>query len=787
VKSVAGNSFHALPALPAGRGAGGAGFRCGPGGQERGVPLDIPSPDMKASRPMTTQLTFHEVLTGGFAWGEKNPQTGALKGDENKLSFGFDGDISMDDLDRFIADPAHTGAFTGKYVGNLFESRGMPTPVIESGTFNFMAPGAGAPRLMIHEHTLRSGNEVFKLHGTKYLEGDPLQFHTVGDLTTLYTTLTDSKDDVVAAGVLHFPMTLFLDLVTSFHATGDDSPLVAKLKFLKLFLREEVYVLLTGFRAVPVPPNVRRKLARPSAQRKAEYDVVIIGSGYGGGVSAARLTEGGKKKSVCLLERGRELRAGDFPTEPWQLATELRTPLTPLGLIEFVDAGDIETVVGNGLGGTSLINANVMLRPEAGVFKEAAWPKNLPDLTPYYERAEKMLQPTPHPAPPVKAQVLRDAVAKAAKAANEAAPPIDTVPLAVNFTPARVRVDTGNTQDACTDCGACVTGCNVTAKSTVDMNYLSVAEKQGAEIYVQAEVLGIEPDANGGFRVHVMDAGSAGPAVVHAKQVILSAGVLGSFRVLKKSIEAYGLKVSPALGKGFTGNGDILGFGYDTDEPAEPASGPTITTRVSYKTDPDVRNHFILEDGGVPQAIAALVRAALPFVAQKAAPGAQGFFHHLGQAMREAADFVGITQYGAMRRSMMYFGMGTETDSGTLKLNGDAITVDWPGVANEKFAQRIDDRMQALTFALDGSYVKNPNARTFLREKFITAHPLGGCAMGDDRATAVVDVNGALFDYPGALFVADGSIVPTPLGLNPALTISALAEHIAERIRSEWH
>ena len=737
---------------------------------------------------MTTELSFHETLQGGFAWGQTDPRTGALLGDKAGIQFGFDGTIVMDDLDLFIADPQHTASFGGTYLGNLFQSRGLPPAEIVSGVFNFMAPGAGAPRLMVHEHTLRSGNEVYTLHGTKYLEGDPLACHTVGDLTTLYSTLKDASGAVVAAGLLHFPMKDFLALVTSFTAKGDESPLVAKMRFLKLFLHEEIYVLLTGFRSTPVPSDVRRKLARSNATRRDSYDVVVVGSGYGGGVAAARLTEpvpGRTARSVCVLERGRELRAGDFPTEPWQLACEVRTDLTPKGLFEFVDAGDIETVVGNGLGGTSLINANVMLRAEAAVFQEAAWPRALPDLEPYYAKALAMIQPVPHPSPPVKASVLREAVATAAAATDEPAPPVDTVPIAINFKDRYFRADTGNTQDSCVDCGGCVSGCNVTAKSSVDMNYLSVAEKQGAEIFVETEVLGLE-DTAGAWRVHVRDVASGALSTISAAQVVVAAGVLGSFKLLRKSADAYGLNVSPALGTRFSGNGDILGFGYDTREPAEPTAGPTITTRVSYNTDPDVTKHFILEDGGVPQALTALLRDAMPFLNRTTDPNDAGFFHHMREWAREGADIVGVTTFGAMRRSLMFFGMGTEATSGALRLEGDAVKVSWPGVANQPFAKRIDDRMEALTFALGGSYFKNPNPRCFVDDKFITAHPLGGCPMGDSATSAVVDVNGAVFTYEGRLFVADGSIVPTALGLNPALTIAALSEHIVERIAATW-
>jgi cholesterol oxidase len=351
----------------------------------------------------------------------------------------------------------------------------------------------------------------------------------------------------------------------------------------------------------------------------------------------------------------------------------------------------------------------------------------------------------------------------------------------VNFRERYARADTGNVQDKCVDCGACVTGCNVTAKSTVDMNYLSVAERQGAEIYVETEVLGVEPAATG-FRVHLRDSASGEVSVIVAGRVVLAAGVLGSFKILRKSADDHGLRVSPALGTRFTGNGDILGFGYDSREPAEPSSGPTITTRVMYASDPDITKHFIIEDGGIPQAVTAILRAALPEIEHKRPPSGGGLLPALRDWVRTGADFVGLTGFGALRRSMTYFGMGTEGTTGTLRIEGDAVKVSWPGVANEAFARRIDDRMQGLTFALGASYVKNPDARCFLREKIVTAHPLGGCPMGDDPATAVVDARGAVFGYEGTLFVADGSIIPTALGLNPALTIAALSEYIVENI-----
>src|SRR5262245_34432668 len=128
-------------------------------------------------------------------------------------------------------------------------------------------------------------------------------------------------------------------------------------------------------------------------QRKAKYDFIIIGSGYGGAIAAARIANAQKKPSVCLLERGREWEVGSFPDTQVAAAMEFRSDLNPLGLFELLPYQDISVVKGNGLGGTSLINANVAILPEREVFERAGWPKSLSydQLQVYYERARQVL------------------------------------------------------------------------------------------------------------------------------------------------------------------------------------------------------------------------------------------------------------------------------------------------------------------------------------------------------------------------------------------------------------
>src|SRR5262245_46476413 len=137
-------------------------------------------------------------------------------------------------------------------------------------------------------------------------------------------------------------------------------------------------------------------------QRKKQYDVVIVGSGYGGAITAARLSaaNGSLRKSICILERGREWPVGSFPDEPLNVAANVRNPLlNPLGLFEFLTFSDISIIKGSGLGGTSLVNANVAIVPDEDLFEGNAWPKNIKrsNLLPYYEAARKMLAARPHP------------------------------------------------------------------------------------------------------------------------------------------------------------------------------------------------------------------------------------------------------------------------------------------------------------------------------------------------------------------------------------------------------
>src|SRR5215475_11900781 len=268
-------------------------------------------------------------------------------------------------------------------------------------------------------------------------------------------------------------------------------------------------------------------LATPWEKRQKKYDIVIIGSGYGGAITAARLAMADltPKPTVCILERGKEWMPGQYPETPVDVIRETRSDLNPLGLYELLNYPDISVIKGSGLGGTSLINANVAIVPDREIFEEFHWPASITYdlLLPYYQVARKVLGANPHPRAlelsKVKALNLR------AQQLGLSAAPLDIV---VNFAPAGSNAYNVH-QAPCTDCGNCVTGCNVGAKNTLYMNYLPMAQQAGATILTQCKVEWLEKVAAGGWIIHgkhVAGDGSGKGFTLHAREVCLSAGAL---------------------------------------------------------------------------------------------------------------------------------------------------------------------------------------------------------------------------------------------------------------------
>jgi cholesterol oxidase len=535
---------------------------------------------------------------------------------------------------------------------------------------------------------------------------------------------------------------------------------------------------------------------------KDHYTVVVVGSGYGGGIAASRMARAGQ--SVCILEQGKEFQPGEYPdTEPEALSEmQLRLPDadvgSPTGLYEFVVGNDINVFKGCGLGGTSLVNANVALEAEPRVFDDPRWPKevrqDLPTLVQAgYDRAREMLKPNPYPA----GFPALPKMAALERSAQYLEQKFYRTPINVTFQDMVNHV--GVEQHACTMCGDCVTGCNYGAKNTTLMNYLPDAGNHGAEIFTRVLVRYIER-SGAGWLVHFQplqegrEKFDAPDMFVSADIVMLGAGTLGSTEILLRS-KAQGLPVSDLLGKRFTGNGDVLGFSYNGGAPVNgmgfghrkpgeiPPVGPCITGIVDIRNQPILNDGMVVEEGSIPGAIAGLMPAALAAAAATAGRDTVTSLPGLiAQKTRELESLVGGAHRGATRNTQTYLVMTHDSGNGEISLKNDRLQLDWPGVGSEPIFDKVNDTLLSATKPLEGSYVIDPLWSRLFKKDLVTVHPLGGCVMGDDATGGVVNHKGQVFSgITGAqvhdgLYVCDGSVIPLPLGVNPLLTISAMAE-----------
>ncbi|MCG8405250.1 MAG: GMC family oxidoreductase [Phycisphaerales bacterium] len=546
--------------------------------------------------------------------------------------------------------------------------------------------------------------------------------------------------------------------------------------------------------------NQPSSLADDWNQRRDKYDYVIVGSGYGGAILAARICEARPDATVCVLERGREWPVGSFPDTTEAYDRAVRSPvLNPLGLYEFRSSGNIGVLQGCGLGGTSLINANVALMPDANVFDPDKWPSGmtLESLRPYFDKAKSVLAPSPHPRADsfLKFQALGRGVSE------DGAKALD---LTVNYDLDGVNTF-GVRQRPCIDCGDCLTGCNVGAKNTVAMNYLPYARANGAKLYARSEVGWIEKRPDNEWRLHGGHYGQIGlpqPFTLRADNVILAAGTLGSTEILLRS-QANGLSLSKQLGQGFGGNGDFFGFAYNSDHqvnvlgfgnnPTHPwrrnAPGPSVIGGIRYNPDGPLAQRFIIEEMNIPKALIGQMMTSLRLLpavdTDEGDESAESGRRLLDRPSRPYVD------HNAVNHTMIYLVVGHDKANGRIFLNPDGrAEIDWsPTSGREQVLETINSELREYSRALGAQFIANPLWTVTDGQMLITAHPLGGCPMGDSHERGVVDEFGRVYAATGErhanLYVADGSVIPTSLGTNPFLTIAAVCERIADHLCSK--
>jgi cholesterol oxidase len=524
---------------------------------------------------------------------------------------------------------------------------------------------------------------------------------------------------------------------------------------------------------------MQQRLSSPRSDIKSAYDVVVIGSGYGGGVAASRLSRAGQR--VCVIEKGKEFPTGTFPSRLPELRRELQLnggkmrSGSPTGLFDFRLGADIHVLVGCGLGGGSLINAGVALEPDARVFADRAWPEELAGddlLSLGFRRAASMLRPSRYAQAP---GLTKYRALEAASAAFGVRPV--AAPVVVSFE--EIVNPAGVAQPACTLCGDCCSGCNVGAKNTVAVTYLPDARAHGAEIFTELSVSHIAK-AEGGWRVYFTstDAKEDVPSFVDAISVVLAAGTLGSTEILLRSRER-GLPLSDRLGERFSANGDIIAFALGGRERVNAvgvgfppkfvgdAIGACVAGQIELPDGVELDRSIILQEGVLPSPLAPL----LPV-----------FFIAGGRLLGAAQSLIKGVYQGPLSHLHTFFVVSHDDAGGRITLDNGNAQVHWPGVADQQVYARVDEALTRAANAVGARYIKSPLAATGVGIKPATAHPLGGCGMGRDAASGVVNHKCQVFDAKGrdsthsGLYVCDGSVIPRSIGVNPLLTIAALTE-----------
>lgn len=567
-----------------------------------------------------------------------------------------------------------------------------------------------------------------------------------------------------------------------------------------------------------------RRISLSLDQLKSHYDVVVIGSGYGGSIAASRLARAGQK--VCLLERGKEFLPGEFPDTLPEALSEMQFRSkkgnigAETGLYDVHVNDDINAVVGCGLGGTSLINANAVIEAEPRVYDDPAWPQDFVNdlqdgMKKGYDRARAMLGANPYPsgAPGFPSLKKTEAHKKCGEALGEEFRMLD---LAVTFKKNKDNINAvGVEQHPCINCGDCVSGCNHTAKNTTQMNYLPDAYNFGAEIFTEVNVEYLEKQA-GKWKVHFKAVGAAraiydvAHPFVSADLVVVSAGTLGSTEIMLRSREK-GLSCSDKLGENFTGNGDVLGFAYNSDQritgvgwgnraPDEKNPvGPTITGIVdTRKSSQDYHDGMSIEEGALPGPLTPGLPQFLSTLSKLVGKDTDsGVVDFISEKTRELKSFLFGAYHGAAQNTQTYLIMTHDSSDGKMVLEEDKLRIKWPGLGKQKIFEKADKVLMKMTEVLGGTYIPNPLWSDkslypkFFGNDLVTVHPLGGCIMAEDASLGVTNHKGQVYSAQSGtavhegLYISDGAIIPKSIGTNPLLTISALAERNMEILTRE--
>ncbi|CAG7934649.1 unnamed protein product [Penicillium olsonii] len=560
-------------------------------------------------------------------------------------------------------------------------------------------------------------------------------------------------------------------------------------------------------------------LSRPFESMKTEYDVIVIGSGYGAGVAASRMARAGK--SVAVLELGWERRSGSFPHTFTQCLGDMNvsgtsanngfitnwlSPRDPTRLFQLTLGNGQHAFSAHALGGSSLINAGVFLRADRQALEMSPWPSEIRkephELDEYYSRAETMLQPSVYPedfSTLSKSEHFREQSKSMGKTDK-----FRRAPLTTFFH--RSRNNAAVQMEANSLTGHECTGLNDGSKNSVATTYLADAWNWGAEIFCGCEVQYVEKAEEGGYIVYFSWHGN-GRAVFseHFKEQLfwvksfcfLGAGSLGTTAILLQS-KRRGLKMSPLVGRNLSGNGDLLIFGYNerTDvngiarKSADPAlrPGPTITAVIDNRETESASSRlsgYVFQDGCIPEAFNPVIQSMLILQTIKSQ-----VLSILWDTRNEKGKLIAALKSlilgpyalgGALQRTSTYLVMSHDSNEMTIALKNDQPCLSAPKEGRSEHFKRIkglfNDLFNSTGTKMGVSYFYGRH------EEEVTVHLLGGANMSCDGTGQGGATNhlGEVFtghdsEVHDGLICCDSSVIPTALGVNPLATITALSE-----------
>ncbi len=518
-----------------------------------------------------------------------------------------------------------------------------------------------------------------------------------------------------------------------------------------------------------------------------DFDYIVIGSGFGGSVSALRLSEKGYR--VLVIEKGKHYSAKDFPRTNWNIRKYLWIPLLKcFGIQKMTLFRDVLILSGVGVGGGSLVYANTLLEPGNDFFKAKSW-AHLDDwrlaLEPHYQTAKRMLGVAKNPfLNPVDKELLRVAQETGREQTFK------SVDVAVYFSEIGAEEKTvpdpyfggeGPDRAGCNFCGGCMVGCRFNAKNTLDKNYLYLAQKKNCQIQAEREVVDIQQcKVNGetGYEVHTVCSTSwfaKEPKIFKSKGIILSGGVLGSVALLfrlrdsTKSLP----QISQRLGFDVRTNSEAL-IGVTTQNKDTDWSKGIAIASGFY---PDEHTHVEAVRYSIGSSFMRFL--AVPMV--DLTEGIPRFFQFLFQLIRHPWQTIFLIKNRRWSQSTIILLVMQSLD------NKMKIVRRWSGLSTDRTSEDIVPSYIPAGHKVARHLAKNTNGipQSAMNEVLLqiptTAHILGGCGIGETSSSGVIDRDQKLFGYEN-FYVCDGSAIPANLGVNPSLTITAMTEYVMSKI-----